>query len=107
MDSLKASIRPIPLNNLQRINLTREWSDIERLVNSGITPCAERLKEYLAASCFKGNLDTDMDKIVSIISNILKMEEVTCSSTDPLLKDILVVLGSGRSARELKEAFSG
>jgi hypothetical protein len=107
MDSLKASIRAMPQASLQRINLTQEWSDIERLVSSGIAPSAERLKDYLAASCFKGNLDSDMNKIVSCISDILRMEEETCCSTDPTLKDILVVLGSGRSGKELKAAFSG
>ena len=107
MDSLKASIRTMPQASLERINLTQELSDIERLVNSGITPSAERIKDYLAASCFKGNLDSDMDKIVSCISDILRMQEETCCATDPTLKDILVVLGSGRSGAELKVAFSG
>ena len=105
MDSLKASIRSMPGNTLQRMNLAQEWSDIERLLNSGITPSAQRLKEYLAASCFKGNFDSDMEKIVSCISDILRMEEQSCCTTDPTLKDILVVLGSGRSAEELKIAF--
>ena len=107
MDSLKASIRGMPQSSLQRINLIQEWSDIERLVNSGITPSGERLKEYLAASCFKDNLDNDMEKITFCISNILRSEEETCSLTDPALKDILVALGSGRSGEELKLVFSG
>jgi hypothetical protein len=107
MDSLKANIKAIPQSSLQRINLTQEWSDIERLINSGITPSVERLKDYLAASCFKGKLDSDMEKIASCISDILRMEEERCGLTDPTLKDILVVLGSGRSGEELKIAFNG
>ncbi|MEK7308735.1 MAG: hypothetical protein AAB089_06665, partial [Nitrospirota bacterium] len=106
MGNLKAGIGAIPLGSLRGINLTQEWSDIEHLVNAGITPSAERLKEYLAASCFKGSLDTDMNRIVSCIADILRMQEGTCCLTDPTLKDILVVLGSGRSAEELKLAFS-
>ncbi|MDD5108640.1 MAG: AarF/UbiB family protein [Candidatus Omnitrophica bacterium] len=106
MDSLKAGIRNMPQSTLQRINLTQEWSDIERLVNSGITPSTERLKEYLAASCFKGNLDKqDTQRILSCISEILRMQEETCCLTDPTLKDILVVLGSGRSGEELRVVF--
>ncbi|MFA5092445.1 MAG: PEP/pyruvate-binding domain-containing protein [Candidatus Omnitrophota bacterium] len=107
MGSLKASMRGIPVNTLQQINLTREWSDINRLVSSGIAPSTERLKEYFAASCFKGNLDTDNQKIIACISDILRMEELTCSTTDATLKDILVVLGSGRSGEDLKLALSG
>jgi hypothetical protein len=105
--SLRASIRSMPQVSLQRLDLVQEWSDIERLINAGITPSAQRLKEYLASSCFKGNLDRDMEKIVSCIADILRMEEESCSATDQALKDILVVLGSGRSGEELKVAFSG
>ncbi|MCX5693850.1 MAG: hypothetical protein NT014_01755 [Candidatus Omnitrophica bacterium] len=106
LDNLKADIRFMPQSSLQRINLTKEWSDIERLVNSGITPSAERLREYFAASYVDGSLDSDMNKIISCISDILRMEEQDCSLTDPVLKDILVVLWSGRSAKELKLAFA-
>jgi hypothetical protein len=112
MDNLRVSIQgqsptgTVPVERYARINLTQEWSDIERLVNSGITPSAERLKDYFAVSYFKGNLDSDRERIVSCISDILRMEEVSCSLTDPTLKDILVVLGSGRSAEELKLAFA-
>jgi hypothetical protein len=106
MDSLKASLRAMSQSNLQRISLTQEWSSIERLVNAGITPSAERLEEYFAASNLKGNLDSDRAKIVSCISDILRMEEQDYSATDQTLKDILVVLGSGRNAEELKSAFA-
>jgi hypothetical protein len=106
MTNLKAGIGVIPQAALKNINLTREWSDIKQLVNAGITPSAERLKDYLAASCFKGELNGDMNKITSCIADILRMQEETCSLTDPTLKDILVVLGSGRSGEELKLAFA-
>jgi len=106
MDSLRASIRSLPRNSLQDVNLTQEWSDIERLLNSGIAPSTERLKEYFIASYYKNNLDSDMEKIVSCISDILRQEEESCCSTDPMLKDMLVVLGSGRSGEELKLALA-
>jgi hypothetical protein len=63
------------------------------------------LKEYLFASCFRGNYDNDAEKMVYCIAEVLRMEEQSCSATDPALKDILVVLGSGRSA-ELKLVFT-
>ncbi len=107
VDSLKASIRGMSKSRIESINLTQEWSDIEHLIDSGITPSAERLKEYLAASYLKGNLGNDTDKIISSISDILRMQEEVCCSTEPMLKDILIVLGAGRSGEELKAAFSG
>ncbi|MDO8488691.1 MAG: hypothetical protein Q7S42_01055, partial [Candidatus Omnitrophota bacterium] len=112
MNNLKLSIQgQSPAGTVpeyyRRINLTQEWSDIERLVNSGITPSAERLKEYLASSVLRGNLDQDTAKrILSCITDILRMEEESCALTDPTLKDILVVLGSGRSGEELRVAFN-
>ena len=106
LDNLKAGIKIMPPASLQRMDLTREWSDIVRLVSSGITPSTERLKEYFAASCFKGNFDNDAGKIISCIANILRMEEENCSLTDPGLKDILVVSGSGRSGKDIKLALA-
>jgi hypothetical protein len=106
VDSLRASIRRIPINSLQRIDLTKEWEDIQRLADSGITPSSERLKEYLAASCFKGSSRSDMEKLVSCIADILRRQEEECSLTDQTLKDILIVLGSGRDAQDLKLAFA-
>ena len=105
LDHLKAGIKTIPQKNLQRMNLVQEMSDLERLVNAGITPSAERLKELLAAICLKGNSSNDLSRIVSCISNILRIEEESCSVTDPELKDILIVLGSGRRVDELKIAL--
>ncbi|MCX5710783.1 MAG: tetratricopeptide repeat protein [Candidatus Omnitrophica bacterium] len=112
MDRLRLSMKDTLKSSLESLNLTKEWSDIERLINSGISPSAERIKDYLAASCFKGNLDNDTDKITFCIADILRNEEERAGeegyiSTNPDLKDILVVLGSGRSATELKTEFAG
>jgi hypothetical protein len=102
VDSLRVSLRGMSQANLQRIDLTQEWSAIERLVNAGITPSTERLKEYFAASDLKGNLNNDAREIVSCISDILRIQEESCVLTDQTLKDMLVVLGSGRSIEELR-----
>ena len=102
LDNLQASIRSIPASSLQSLDLIREWSDIGRLVNSGIIPSSERLKEYLAASFFKENLDNDLEKIVACIAGILRSQEASFSLTDQTFKDILVVLGSGKITEKLK-----
>jgi hypothetical protein len=105
--SLSANIGSSSINRFNSINLNSEWRDIENLVNSGITPSAERIKEYVQASCYKGNVDRDIDKIISCISDILRIEEERYSSTDPTLKDILVVLDSVNSVQQLKAVFIG
>jgi hypothetical protein len=106
MDSLRVSLMAMPQSNLQRIDLIHEWSDLERLVSSGIIPSTERLKEYFAASSLKNSLDSDKVKIFSLVADILRIQEETCCVTDSTLKDILVVLGSGRSGEELNLVFA-
>ena len=95
------------MNRFNSINLNSGWRQIENLVNSGITPSAERIKEYIQASCYNGNVDREIDKVISCVSDILRIEEERCCETDATLKDILVVLESSRSAQELKEVFLG
>ena len=90
------------------VDLNEEWVQIERMVQGGLTPSAERIKEYLQASCVKGNTGTnDTDKVILCISDILRSDEETCSRTDPGLMDILVVLEASRSSQELKQIFLG
>ena len=97
LNNLKANIKAMPQGSLQRINLNQERADIERLVNVGIPPSKERLREYFSASLLKGNLKRDRARLISCLSDIFRMEEESGSLSDPLLKDILVVLSSGRS----------
>jgi len=88
-----------------RIDLDQEWKEIQKLVEAEIIPSTDRIKEYIQLSCLKGN--SDMQKVVSCIADILRLEEERCSSTEAMLKDILVVLESGRSNQELKAVFTG
>lgn len=103
MNNLSLNASRMPLSSLENINLEQELGEIQRLVGAGITPSAERIKEYVQVSCLKGN--PDMQKLVSCIADILRLEEERCCSTDAMLKDILVVLESVRSVQELKAVF--
>lgn len=95
----------ISLSSLGKVNLDRELEEIQRLIRAGITPSTERIKEYVQISYLKG--DSDMEKIVSCIADVLRLEEERCCSTEATLKDILVVLESGKSPQELKSVFVG
>jgi hypothetical protein len=112
--NIRASLGTVPLARQGSylagtvpVDLAKEWAEIERMVNAGITPSAERIKEYVQASCAKGQADQDVDKVINCISDILRQEEELCCSTDATLRDILVVLESARSGQELKEVFVG
>ncbi|MFH0762938.1 MAG: phosphoribosyltransferase [Candidatus Omnitrophota bacterium] len=108
ISNLSATFRDSPLRgqSLLRVNLNQEWRRIENMAERGIAPSPERIKEYIQASCLKDELN-DTQKVISCIADILRDEEEDCSPTDPTLKDILVVLESGRPAQELKAIFSG
>ena len=93
------------INRMRGIDVSRELGDIQRMVNAGISPSGERIKEYVQASSVQGNLD--IDKVISCISDILRLEEERCCATESQLRDILVVLESARSSQELKEIFVG
>jgi hypothetical protein len=107
ISNLSINASRIPLSKLDNVNLDQELSDIQRMVNAGITPSAERIKEYMQASCAKGTAEQDISKVISCISDIMRLEEEKCCSTEPVLRDILVVLESSRSNTELNQVFLG
>jgi len=83
------------------INLVQEWSQIQNMVNAGIIPSSQRLREYLEASCKSGDASVEIDKMLSCIADILRIEEERCSATDPALREFLDLLESSNSAQEL------
>ncbi len=105
--NLNVGMRVVPLARSSSLNLDSEWQEIEQLVSAGITPSGERIKEYLQASCYNGRVEKDKKQVVICISNILRMEEERYVTTDPVLRDILIVLESGSTARDLKTVFTG
>jgi len=107
MANLSSGAAGISMSQLRRMDLDKEWSDIEQMVSSGIAPSGERIKEYLQASSAKGQLDSDVDKVLTCISDILRQDEEKCCSSDETIKDILIVLEASRSPAELVEVFVG
>ncbi|MDD4894860.1 MAG: hypothetical protein PHW54_06060, partial [Candidatus Omnitrophica bacterium] len=103
--NLKPAIGSTDINRLKSINLDREWQEIESLVSSGAIPKAERLKTYIQASCCNG--DMNVDKVISCIADIMKIEEEGYLPTEPMLIDILITLESANSPQQLKAAFVG
>jgi len=103
LSNLRLNASRISLGRLESINLDQELKDIQKMIGVGITPSAERIKEYVQLSCLKGN--PDIKKVVSCIANILRLEEERCCSSDVMLKDMLIVLESTSSPEELKAIF--
>jgi hypothetical protein len=85
--------------------LDKEWSEIERMLNAGIIPSLERLKEYLSSSCASEDCRTRTERALSCIADILRIEEDRCELTDSALKQLLVLLESNKPAEELQVAL--
>lgn len=81
-----------PLTN---INLDTEWQQIQDMIQKGIIPSTQRIKEYLM-SCYRDEEFAKEDKILVYIADILRLEEERCLSTDSALKELLVLLESDK-----------
>lgn len=105
INSLSLDTSRIPLSSLENINLDQELREIQKMIGAGIIPSAERIKEYVQASCLKGG--PDIDKLSLCLADILRLQEESCCVSDTVLKDILIVLDSASSVQELKAVFAG
>jgi hypothetical protein len=79
-----------------------EWQEIEKMLKAGITPSAERIKEYLAGSCATEDFTEASNRVLSCIAEILRLEEENCCATDAALRGLLILLESGKPAQEMK-----
>ncbi|MCX5698317.1 MAG: AarF/UbiB family protein [Candidatus Omnitrophica bacterium] len=94
------------LTRLNNINLDSEWGQIQNMVNAGIIPSNERIKEYVLASCLRQSLGNQMDKVLGCIADIMRMEEDRVSDADAQLKDMLVLIEAGKPDSELQFGLS-
>ena len=92
----------VPIN----INLDKEWQEIENMLQAGITPSNQRIKEYLEVSCQTQDCSQRIDKVLSLLADILRLEEEQVTSTEPALKEFLVLLEADKSTQELRVALS-
>jgi hypothetical protein len=81
--------------------LENEGKQIQRMVDSGIIPSSDRIKDYLDECCQNGGAAVDMDKVLSCIADILRLEEEQLRPTEEALRQILVLLESDKPAQEM------
>ncbi|MFH1457641.1 MAG: hypothetical protein ABIG31_00515 [Candidatus Omnitrophota bacterium] len=92
---------PMPLSELNN-----EWQQIENMLNAGIIPSCERIREYLAVSCQSQDCSQRIDSVLACLADILRLEEERAALTEPALKEILVLLESDKPADEMQLALS-
>lgn len=72
------------------------------MLNAGIIPSNERIKEYVLASCLRQSLGSRMAKVLGCIADIMRMEEERVSDTESELRDMLVLIEAGKPEGELQ-----
>lgn len=98
----------VPNLNLKAssINLDKEWTQIQALVNSGIIPSCQRIKDYLQASCSSDDSSQRMEKMLTCIADMLRLEEEQVVNTSPDLKQLIALLESDKPKGELQLVLS-
>ncbi|MDO8748326.1 MAG: hypothetical protein Q7J72_04320 [Candidatus Omnitrophota bacterium] len=76
---------------VESLDLDKELTDIQRMVNSGIVPSGNRLKEYLSACYQKGEFDSRREGIIVSLVEICNLEESLAVESDPALREALVM----------------
>ncbi|MCX5708681.1 MAG: ATP-binding protein [Candidatus Omnitrophica bacterium] len=102
--AIPAGINQFPSVNIA--DLDGEWQQIERMAATEMVPSTQRLKEFLGACCSKGALDKYAGNVLACIADILRLEEEQAKSTEPALRDILILLESNRPENELQQSLS-
>lgn len=95
-------------NNESRItnnSLSEEWTQIQNMIQSGIIPSAERIKEYLQTCSQKEDFDKEIDKVISCIAEILRLEEEKALPTEKEFREILILLESNKSVSQISNGL--
>lgn len=98
--SLPASIAGVDCKTLfgnlpagaARMNIDAEWTKLQSMVNRGILPSCQRVREYAGACYNKGILPGRSRELLSCVAAVLRMEEARDMPTEPVFKDLLAVL---------------
>jgi hypothetical protein len=99
-------IQAKPLAGTVPVDLAKEWQQIQNMLKGGIIPSTERIKDYLNACCGNGCLDGEIEKVLSCIADILRLEEERVIATEPDLKELLVLLESDKPEQEIVQVLS-
>jgi hypothetical protein len=83
-----------------------ECRDLKRLLQAGIIPSSERLKDLLIRCYAENKLEQGKIFALRCIAEIMRMEEKRCGETESSLKETLLLLESPQSAYQLQEALS-
>lgn len=79
---------------LEQINIKEEIGQINTMVQAGILPSGERIKELIAACVQKKEINYQIDNLLLCLADIFKLEEENASESSQELKEALVIVDS-------------
>jgi len=79
---------------LRQINVDSEIQQIKNMVQSGIVPSGQRIKELVAACIQKKEMNSQVDSLLLCLADIFKLEEENTSESSPELREALVIVDS-------------
>ncbi|MFA5096986.1 MAG: hypothetical protein WC478_06565, partial [Candidatus Omnitrophota bacterium] len=90
------------LSPADEARLKTEWLQIENTLKAGIIPSPDRIRDYLRNCCASSAVQQEVDKVLSCLAQIMRMEEDRVENTAPALKDMLILLESDKPANEMQ-----
>ena len=83
---------------LTTVELDAEWAQIQAVFNAGIRPSAQRLMDFAAAAGASPLASRRREDVLGLIADLLRRDEGSenIRPADPVLKNLLVILESGR-----------
>ena len=79
---------------LAQININSEMQQIKNMVQSGITPSGQRIKELVAACVQKKEMASQANSLLLCLADVFKLEEENASASSPELMEALVIVDS-------------
>jgi hypothetical protein len=96
-----------PSETAPDVNLDKEWQAIQNMLKGGMIPSSQRIKDYIQACCVRQDAEQQIDKVLSCIASILRVEEENCYETDSDIRRILVLLESNTSPEQMQRGLTG
>jgi phosphomannomutase len=83
-------------STIAQVNIDKELAEISKMVDTGIMPNGERVKELIAACYHKQELANHQQELMSCLIRICKLEEEMVVPTGKEIKEALVIVDSIR-----------
>jgi len=92
INNLTNGLNPEQFKRLSKMDIEKELIQINNMVNAGILPSAERIKDVVLASYQRKALNKNNNKLLSCVASILRLEEENLALTDETTKEILILV---------------